>query len=162
MWKWNLETMPLNNERPLPLTRNFDKKLASCIPYFTALQVIKRRLISKVLNVCKKSIQLLQIYSLICLSRRVDQNVYKIADKSASILNLPNPSPFQAIGESYPNDHTRFKNDWNCHEVRSHLKSAPNSADNGRTSSGLSSYYRISNHKISIPKYLANTLTDFT
>ena len=71
---------------PLLLTRNFDKKLASCIPYFTALQVIKRRLISKILNVCKKSIQLLQNYSLICLSRPVDQNVYKIADKSASIL----------------------------------------------------------------------------
>ena len=68
------------------LTRNFDKKLASCIPYFTALQVIKRRLISKILNDCKKSIQVLQNYSLICLSRPVDQNVYKIADKSASIL----------------------------------------------------------------------------
>ena len=68
------------------LTRNFDKKLANCISYFTALQVIKRRLISKILNVCKTSIQLLQNYSLICLSRPVDQNVYKIADKSASIL----------------------------------------------------------------------------
>ena len=32
----------------------------------------------------KKSIQLLQNYSLISLSRPVDQNVYKIADQSAS------------------------------------------------------------------------------
>ena len=43
----------------------------------------------------KKSIQLLQNYSLISLSRPVDQNVYKIADQSASILNLLIPSPFK-------------------------------------------------------------------
>ena len=41
-----------------------------------------------------------------------------------------------------------------------HVKSASFSTDNSRTSR-LSIFYRISNHKIVIPKYLDNALTDF-
>ena len=41
-----------------------------------------------------------------------------------------------------------------------HVKSASFSIDNSRAS-GLSIFYRISNHKNFIPKYLDNALTDF-
>ena len=46
------------------------------------------------------------------------------------------------------------------YEVKLHVKSASFSADTSRTSR-LSIFYRISNHKNFIPKYLDNALKDF-
>ena len=88
-------------------------------------------------------------------------NTYKIADKSASIL-ITNQilHPFKQSALAIPMIKHVLKMT-ETHEVKSHLKSASFSIDEGRTSR-LSSYYRISNHKTSIPKwpkYLANALT---
>ena len=54
---------------------------------------------------------------------------------------------------------TRFWKDWNDYEVKLHVKSASFSTDNGQTSR-FSFFYRISNDKNFIPKYLRNALTD--
>ena len=83
--------MPFKNERLSLVNKISDKKLlANCSPYFTTLQYInnletqrsyKRRLISRISNFLKN---LSCGSKIICLVVKVDQNVYKTANKSAS------------------------------------------------------------------------------
>ena len=63
-------------------------------------------------------------------------------------------SLFLAIGWSYLHDLShRFLKDWNYYKVKLQDKSALFSTDNSQTSR-LSIFYRISNHKNFIPKYI--------
>ena len=84
--------MLFKNERlSLVNTKFLTKKLlANCSPYFTTLQYInnletqrsyKRRLISRISNFLKN---LSCGSKIICVVVKVDQNVYKTANKSAS------------------------------------------------------------------------------
>ena len=67
---------------------------------------------------------------------------------------------FVAIGRSYLHDlSTTLLKRLNYYEVKLHVKSASFSTDNSQTSR-FSFFYRISNDKNFIPKYLDNALTD--
>ena len=90
---------------------------------------------------------------------KVDQNVDKPLTRVSRYILIK--SFFLAIGGSYLHDLSRtFLKRLNYYEVKVHVKSASFSTDNSRTLR-LSIFYRISNHKNFIPKYLDNALTDF-